>query len=105
VTGFEDVAADRDRVRTGETAALADHLDAAPLHQLAERVRDAADHRLLAINQCRPVENGLADGDVMGLGALDLVERMRRGDQHLFSARNRDWDRCRRAGPVRASRP
>jgi hypothetical protein len=65
-------------------AALADHLDPAPLHQLAGRGRDAADYRLFAVDQRRPVEAGLADGDVMRLGALDLVEGVGGGDQHLF---------------------
>jgi hypothetical protein len=63
---------------------VADYLDAAPVHQLFNRGRDARYHRLFAIDQRRPVEARLADVDVVRLVALDLVERLCRCDQHFF---------------------
>src|SRR6516225_12485938 len=63
---------------------VADYLDAAPVHQLSNRGRDARYHRLFAIDQRRPVEARLADEDVVRLVALDLVERVCRCDQHFF---------------------
>jgi hypothetical protein len=84
VLRLQGFAADNDGVRAGKAAAFADHLDAAPVHQLRERGWDARDHRLLAVDQCGPIEARLADRDVVRFGALDLVERMRGGDQHFF---------------------
>ena len=59
--GLQDLAIDRNGVGAGEAAAPADHLDAAPVHQIRERTRDAGYHRLLAIDQRRPVEARFAD--------------------------------------------
>jgi hypothetical protein len=105
VFGLQGLAADRNRIGARETAAVADDFDAALCHQIRERARNTRDHGLLAINQRRPVEAQPADRDVVRLRALDLVERVRRGDEHLFSACSRDWDRCRRADRARSLRP
>jgi hypothetical protein len=64
-------------------------LDAAPVHQLSNRGRDARYHRLFAIDQRRPVEARLADVGVVCLGALELVERECRRDQHFFGMQPR----------------
>ena len=76
--------ADLDRVGADEFGVLADQLDATVLQRLGERVRDTRDHLLLAVDQRRPVERGLADADAMDMGLADLVQCMRRGDQHLL---------------------
>jgi hypothetical protein len=84
VLGLQGLAIDRYGVRADKAAAVADHLDAAPVHQVCEGIRDAADHRLFALDQPRPIEGWLIDGDVMRFGAFDLVESMTRCDEHFF---------------------
>src|SRR3984893_11565261 len=88
---LEGFRADRYGIWSGEAAVIPDYLDPAPLHQLPERDRDACYHRLFAVDQRRPVEARLANGDVMGFGALDLVERVGGGDQHLFRHAAAGW--------------
>jgi hypothetical protein len=84
VLGLQSLAIDRHGVRAGECAAATDNLDAAPVHHFGERTRDAADHRFLAVDQRWPIDARLTASDVMRFRALDLVERMRRRDEHLI---------------------
>src|ERR1700730_3187523 len=81
---LEGFRADGYGIWSGEATVIPDYLDPASLHQPFERGRDAGYHRLFAVDQRRPVEARLADGDVMGFGALDLVERVGGGGQPLF---------------------
>ena len=90
---LQDLAVYCDRVRAGEAAAIMDHFDAALFHQFPKRGRDLADHRLLAVDQRRPVEARLADRDMMRFGTLDLIERVRSRDQHLFRHAAAVWAR------------
>src|SRR3954465_2641268 len=68
-----------------------DDLDIALGHGAGEVGRDVPDHVFLAVDERRPVELRLADGDMMNGCPLDFVQGMAGGDQHLL------W----RAAPVR----
>ena len=76
----------------GEDGVTLDHLDIAMRHRVGEIFRNIPDQILLAVDQCGPVEFGFADRDMVDGGALDFVQRMTSGDQHLL----------RRAAAVRA---
>ena len=84
VLGLERPSAGLDGVGADEFRLIADQLDAALLKRLGERVGDARDHLLLAVDQGSPVERGSADADAMDMRLADLVQRMCCGDQHLL---------------------
>ena len=110
--GLEFAIADADGVGAGERAVALDDLDVALGHRAGEVGRDVLDHVLLAVDQRGPVELRLADRDVMNGRALDFVQRMAGGDQHLLRraaavragaaeqiAPRSSRPTCRRAGP------
>ena len=90
--GLELASADPDDIGACENGAALDHFDVALGHRTGEVGGDVLDHILLAVDQGGPVQPGLADRDMMNGGALDFVQRMTGGDQHLL----------RRAAAVRA---
>jgi hypothetical protein len=92
VSGFEFAVSNADGIRTSECGMALDDLDIALGHRAGEVRGDVLDHVLLAVDQRRPVELRLADGDVMNGCALDFVQRVAGGDQDLL----------RRAAAVRA---
>ena len=81
-----------DRVRPHEAGAVAEEIDAALFEHLGKGLWDTADHLFFAVDQRRPVELRLADGDMMDPCAFDFMQRVAGGDQHLL----------RRAAAVRA---
>jgi hypothetical protein len=71
-------------VSANELGAVAEEIDAALLKRFGERVGDAANHLLFAVDQRRPVELGLTHADAMHMGSADLVQGVACGDQHFL---------------------